>query len=309
MTKETLSPEQMYYAHLDHFLVDEVDKQLGTTVGELALGAEHKARMQLYRKSRGQLQLALAGEHLSEEGYESIRALSRFLPGGKTDSESEEEEDLLMHEMKGARQRQVRWAVLYGVIFTFIILVMRSFFPATTIDFKPVEALVYETRMMEDDFATRVDLESADLDDIREYFVNYPDFIWEDVFMQPTPEWRMKGASVLDYEMVKISLVAFSKRLSGHDVLEEEREIVSADGTETRVEVVQTNIPRQDMFVHYSFAAKANYLPDIEPSLHKGLEYYAYASETYNVIMWKTQSQYHLLIGRLAPTEMVKFIP
>ena len=304
-----LSPSQLYYAHLDEFLVDEVDEPLQTEIGDLATGDEHNQRLITYRKARGRLQMMLAGEHLSEAGYENIRALVGNLKGDDDDASSDEEDELLVHELKGVRQRQIRQAVIYGVIFAAILLVARSFFPNAQIEFNPVEVLVYETRVLEDDFSTRVDLESSNTAELKEYFLNYPKLMWEDVFIKPSPEWVISGASVIDYEIVKISLVAYSKKLSGKDVVEEEREVVSADGAETRVEVIQTEIPRRDMFVHYSFSAKKNYLPNVEPSSHNGLDYYAYSTEDYNIIMWKTQSHHHIVVGRLSPVELVEFIP
>lgn len=306
----SLSVHQLYYSHLDQMAMDDLDSDLVSQMGDLAKGEDHTKRLAHYRKARGRLQMKLASEHLTEDQYESIRSLSVHLKDKSADQNDQEEEDLLMHEIQGVRQRRFRQALIYGSFFTIVLLIARSLFPTPEAEFYPLEALVYETRALENNFSPRVDLESSVLDDVKEYFLNYPKLIWQDELIKVPPGWKLSGASVLDYEIVKISLMAFTKRLSGSDLLEVKREVVSADGTETSIEVVQTPVPRRDMLVHYSFDSHGkSYLPDTKPSVQNGLEYYAYATDEYNIIMWLARGRHHLIVGRLTPIEMADLIP
>lgn len=305
---QNLSAKTLYYAYLNQLLVDEVDVSLASSIESLKNHPDHENRLAYYRKARGKLQLALAKEHLSEESFEKIRQLSERL-ADTSESDSEEALDLQLHELQGVRQRRTRQAVIYGIMVMTILLIGKSFFQKKEAHFAPVEALVYETRVLEDQFVDRLDLQTSEITEVREYFLNYPKLLWEDVTLNTPPFWKLIGASVLDYEIVKISLMAFSRSLTGKDILEEEIEVVSSDGTETRIEVLQKKILRKDLLVHYSFDSKKDFLPSFEPTIHKGVEFYTYESEDYNIILWRTRGRYHFIVGRTAPLEMADYIP
>ena len=311
--QHNLSEETLYYGYLGELMVNELSELNSSLVSKLTsykTQTNHDKMISHFRRSRGKLQNFLGREFLREEDFEKIRSFSKKLASADEKKDLSEDHDLIIHELKGLKQRRLRKALVYGLIAVAMLLLSRSLFPQKeNAYFEPVEALSYETKVLEDQLVERLDLQTSEISDVREYFLNYSKLSWEDSTLKLPKFWKLIGASVLDYEMVKISLVAYTRPLSGKDILEVEKEVVSSDGQEIRIEVMQKKVPRQDFLVYYSFDSKENYLPAMKPSVHKGVEYYTYESEDYNIILWRTRGRYHLIFGRIIPTEMASYIP
>ncbi|MCY4381253.1 MAG: hypothetical protein OXC40_06785 [Proteobacteria bacterium] len=306
-----LDDKSLYYAFLDQILLDELTLAHQNKVDSYLKSSDHQNILSLYRTSRGQIQDWLGQQYLVSSEFEKIRELAKKMKVGESRQDIEEKEELAIHELKGLRQRRLKQAFVYGVFCLALILLGRSFFPKNTMMFEPVEALSYETKVLEDPYQLneRIELKTSSLSEIREYFLNHPKLSWDNTLLNLGQGWAVVGASVLDYETANISLVVYRKQLDGHDILELEKEVVSADGLETRIEVVHEKIPRYDILVHYSFDSKNNYLPSFKPSIEGGVEYYTYESDQYNIIMWRRGGSYHLIIGRVSPVEMASYVP
>lgn len=304
--------EDLFYAHIGSVLNEEFDASFKEKYPQSFKEPELSRNLENFRKARGRLQNVLSGQFFSDNELIHIRSFTQNMQPQQLSEQQAAEQEIALHETTNIRRRRVRQALVYGVILFALYGIGRNFVPQPLIDFDPVKDLAHEAQALEARYNERLELQSNNADDVREFFLNYPKFEWSDNMLRlpASRGWALLGASVLDYEIVKISAVAYSRPLAGKDILEEEVETISDDGLETRIEVVRRKIPRKDILVHFSFESSEDYLPSsLDPTQYKSIQYYTYVSDDYNIIMWRHLERYNLILGRIAPTEMVTFVP
>ena len=304
--------EDLFYAYIDGVLNNEYSPALKEKFPHSFKEPELSKSLENFRKSRGRLQNVLGGQYLSENELLHICSFKKNMQSGENSEQLATEQEIAVYESSNLRVRRVRQFVIYGVILLAMYGIGRNFVPRQVVDFDPVTNLAHETKALEDRYSERLELQSSNAADVREFFLNHPGLGWSDNMLRlpKSRGWTLLGASVLDYEVVKISTVAYSRPLAGKDILEKEVETLSADGQETRIEVVRKKIPRKDILVHFSFESEDDYLPtSLEPAQYKSIKYYTYQSDDYNIIMWRHVDRYNLILGRVAPTAMVTYIP
>ena len=303
--------EIFFYGHIDQILDNESDQSLITQSGSYAQPPNLQKSLEQYTKARGRLQSVLGEQCLTEDELITIRDYSNTLGEKNSNNHNQVDNSLMLsHEVKNRRVKRIRQLLIYGAIVFAVLSLGRNLVYVDSIDFNPVEALSYETKVMEERPNQRLDLQTESEVEVVEFFQNFPRLGWKDNLLNiPDETWYLKGASLLDYEVVKISMIVYTKEIPGLDIVEEENEVVSEEGAETRIEVVRTKVPRKDVIVHYSFQSDKDYLPDIDPAISKGVEFYTFVSEEYNIIMWLDRNRYNLVFGRLTPIAMSEFIP
>ena len=304
--------ENYFYGHIDELLdkgKDSISTEEVSKFGKFIESEHLDKTLDNYRYVLGRFQNIIGGYFLSESELLEIRGYVKQ-NSLENHSASHQDQFMISHEIKNRRRKRLRQLVIYGVLVFSLLAIGRNFLFINSVEFNPVEALSYETKVLEEKSEERLDLKTDNQLEVIEFFQNFPRLGWKDNLLKiPSDMWELNGASLLDYEVVKISMVAYTKQLPGVDIVETEREVVSDDGTETRIEVVRSKIPRKDTLVHYSFESEYNYLPEIQPAFHKGVEFYTFVSEEYNIIMWLDRNRYNLIFGRLTPVAMAEYIP
>lgn len=303
--------EVLFYAHIGSVLNDEYDPSLKTQFPGSFREPGLSKSLETFRSTRGRLQNVLGGQYVTESELLQIREYSQNFQSRDSGAQNQIEQEFAIIESSNIRRRRIRQSLVYGVILLGLYVIGRNFVPQSVVDFDPVANLAHETKAFEER-VERMELLSENLGDIKEYFQNHPGLGWSDNLLDftQTHSWTPLGASVLDYEVVQISAVAYTRPLPGKDIIEQEVETQSLDTQESHIQIIRKEVARRDILVHFSFESQDDYLPTaLEPTQYKSIQYYSYETDDYNIILWRHTGRYNLIIGRVAPVKMVTLIP
>lgn len=298
-----LNDEQIFYSNLDRIVDGEVSEQDKEKLESLLKDSSKQEVLEKYKTAHGKLQNALEGQFLTEE--QALKLRSHVLDMNELAAAEEEEIERLgaAHKLKVF----TRNFILYGVIAFIGYQIAMSFLPQKMDKFDPLESFSYETFALEENLEERIDLRTNSLDDVKEFLKNYPNLELADATIAAPSNWDVEGASVIDYDFTKISVVAFTKVISGQmDTVREEREEFDENGEPLPIKTVEVKVPSRDILVQYSFKTEKDNFPKSEVFKEGNLEYYSYSSSKINMIMWKKGEIYNVLAGRISPLEMAK---
>ncbi|MDB2447461.1 hypothetical protein N9W79_02420 [bacterium] len=299
-----LNDEQLFYANLDKIIDGEVPESSKAKIESLLKDEAYANLVGQYKDSHGRLQNALEGQFLNEDQSLALRGHVQDM---KELSAVEEEEI----ERLGAANKLrtlTKNAVLYGVLLFIGYQIAGAFMPEKVVKFDPLESFTYETLALEENLEERIDLKTDSIDDVKEFLKNYPSLKAKGTTISVPSRWTVEGASVIDYEVAKISVVAFTKAIPGQmDEITEEREEFDESGEPLPTRSVTTKVQSKDILVQYSFFSETNRFPEFESAKQGNLEYYAFESDKLNMIMWKKDNNYNVLVGRITPVDMAKF--
>ncbi|MFW7380435.1 MAG: hypothetical protein ACOH5I_16605 [Oligoflexus sp.] len=252
-----LKDQDFLYAYLTEYLDDQLPADQKSRF-EKGLAAENLDSLTTdFGICRGQLQIALQKLYLDEAQIHQLHTLVED-DAARANHEAHVIEDVGRSELLGNSMRGVFLLVLIGAIAAFAYTYLA---PKKKIAFAPLDTLMYESLVMIEEPVVRLDFPTDKVDELRDYFVRYPDLGFRvRQFQSPGAEWGLVGGSVIDYEIAKIATAQFLHRRQG-----------------------------EYLFL-YMFEGQLTDLPYAQPGNSEGLIYQAYASDRLNVIAWQVSN-------------------
>lgn len=270
-----LSDQDFLVGHLSEYLDGELDGSLSPRFEELLKQPGQEEIPQHFQAMRGRLQLAIQSHYLKEDELATLRNLVQD-PESAANIEAAKVDSIGRHEQMGLLRRK---AVLLILALGVIGILVWRFAPETSESFKPLEYLGYEAVAMQDDPGGRLDLPSRSLKEIRAYLSTYPGLPFRPQTLRPfSKNWTPEGATVVDYEVAKVSAVQYGTPKSGEKLF------------------------------HFSYKGKLEDLPKSELGDMQGLRYQTYANDDVNLIAWQhAPDTVSLLVGRRGAVELAGF--
>jgi hypothetical protein len=274
----SLNDEEFFYAHVDDYLDESIPASQAARYDAAAkkLGSELP---QKYRKARGNLQIALQSLQLGEgQMHQLVGLLADDATRAKAEDKNITEVEKVV--MFGNLTRSI---VIFG---TMILMVLGAAYylmgPRKKENVDIMKAIRWETDSMEQSEELRLDFPTDNLDDAQNYIKKHPELGFEYTPIKPFEGgWDVIGTSVIDYDVLKMPVIAFKKEGVG--------------GT---------------MFLFFVKGDLAQ-LPAAEPGNQKGLLYQAYGTEAINMIAWqykdKNEKVLAIMVSRLGAAEMAQF--
>ena len=299
-----LNDEQLFYVNLDKIIDGEVPSESKSKIDQMLKDPKYAEIVEKFREAQGRLQNSLEGQYLDEEESLALRGNVLDLKELAAVEEAEIESLGSAHKLRST----VRNLLIYGVLMFLGYQFAQLFLPSKEVKFAPLESFYYETLAFEEDLGDRIDMRTDSLDDVKEFFKNYPDFYASNATLADVKGWNLEGASVIDYEIAKIGAVVYTKPIPGQkDTIIEEKERFDENGLPLPTKEVKTRVQSKDILVQYSFQSDYNRFPEVEFTKAGSLEFSTYESDKLNMIMWREDDLYHVMSGRIAPVEMAKF--
>lgn len=170
----------------------------------------------------------------------------------------------------------MRYWLLASVLLVIAAALLYTYLAKKELGFDPIQALPYEAHMMEDEEdLSSLELASSNLQDLESFFAKQEDFDFTPFILKAPTNWEAQGASVIDYDFVKIAMTRFHN--------EEQKQIL------------------------FQFAF-AGHLEELSPSKRGSLDhfvYQAYTSNHLNLIVWQhNPSTLGMLVGHLAAEDL-----
>lgn len=269
-----LNGQDFVFAHLADYLDGELAPALlARFEGELkAHGGE--TLPQRYQAMRGRLQLAMQSFFLKEAEIQELRSYVQD-PSVAATIENVQIEQIGRGELVNTLLRRL---ALVGIAALIVAGLVWRFGQTTEQTFKPLEYLGYEALAMEEDPGERLNLPSQDLKEIRQYFAAYPGLEFKPMVLKALPAvWQPDGATIIDYEIAKVSVVQYG------------------------------NANSKEKLFHFSYSGDLSELPKAEPGNFRGLIFQTYASDELNLIAWQAApGVVALLVGRRSAPELAE---
>lgn len=249
-----LKDQDFVYSYLTEYLDDQLPDDQRARYDKALIDQNLSSLPTDFGIHRGQLQIALQKLYLDEAQIHQLHTLVED-DAARANHEAHNIEDMSRFELMG---RSLRAAVLLTLLA--IVLGASYWFlaPPKKAAFAPLDTLMYESLVMIEEPIVRLDFPTDKVDELRDYFVRYPDLGFRvRNFVSPGQNWGLVGGSVIDYEVAKIVAAQF-RHSSNQD----------------------------DLFV-YLFEGQLRDLPYAQAGNHQGLVYQAYASDRLNIIAWQ----------------------
>jgi len=252
-----LKDQDFLYAYLTEYLDDQLPEDQRSRF-EKALEVENLSSMTTdFGICRGQLQITLQKLYLDEAQIHQLHTLVED-DAARANHEAHDIEDVGRSELFGNTVRALILLLFIGIVVGFAYAFLA---PAKKIAFAPLDTLMYESLVMAEEPIIRLDFPTDKIDELRDYFVRYPDLGFRvRQFQSPGADWGLVGGSVIDYEVSKIVTAQFLNKSQG-----------------------------EFLFI-YLFEGQLKDLPYAQPGNRDGLVYQAYASDRLNVIAWQVSS-------------------
>ncbi|MCB9229430.1 MAG: hypothetical protein H6618_07450 [Deltaproteobacteria bacterium] len=145
--------------------------------------------------------------------------------------------------------------------------------------FDPLNALTYEALAMEEDSSgERLYMPSSDPDEIIHYLKSTPGLNFSPGILAPSPiGWSIEGSSVIDYEILKISVVQYKSE------------------------------QRHERMFFFNLPGNLKDLPESRQGTSGTFHYQPYASDKINLIAWQHKAEtLAVLIGHQSIQDLVK---
>lgn len=249
-----LKDQDFLFAYLTEFLDDQLPVEQRNRFQKALEENKQTSLTTDFGISRGQLQIALQKLYLDDAQIHQLHTLVED-DAARANHEAHGIEDVGRSEFWGSTLRAgilfLILAVVGGAVYTYLA-------PPKKIPFAPLDTLMYESLVMVEEPVIRLDFPTDKIDELRDYFVRYPDLGFRVRQLQsPGAEWGLVGGSVIDYEVARIVAAQFLHRSQG-----------------------------EYLFI-YLFEGQLRDLPYSKQGNSEGLIYQAYASDRLNVIAWQ----------------------
>jgi len=268
-----MSDDELFFSLVDRYAAGEIPAEVSSRFDALLLRPDYKDKVEVFKKAHGKLQLLMDGFYLNEEQTLEIRS---FAQGASNMTEDEQQgiDDIGNASKVSGMLRFLMFITVFGLVIGGAIW---KFAPEKHGKFDALYYLSYESTVLENDPAGRMDLVTDDPSELDNYFAKYPNLGFK-VDLLPMPSgWTVKGATVIDYDFTKVGAVLYSQN-NGSDQL-----------------------------VQFVWKSKKGDLPVAYEGKEGNLTYASYTSEATNLISYDNgDSTSTLLVGRLSAVQMAK---
>lgn len=274
-SRSTLSDEDFLLSHLSESMDETLSSADQAKFHEIAKKLGKTTVVNDYGVRRGRLQIEAQKFFLSEKKMHSIHDLVED-DAARANHEAAEIEEVGMSELKG---NALRFILIAG-FFTLLIGGTYFFFrPEPKPTFNALNSLIYEAEVMNESSEGRINFPTDSIDEANGYFKRIPELGFDAKPLKALPaDWKVSGASLIDYDGAKITVTQFQNVSSGE---------------------------RQHLFF---YLGKLNQLPTSTEGNSRGLVFQSYASSNLNVIAWQSQPNVvGMLIGYRAVKELADF--
>lgn len=267
-----LSDEEFLYAYLNDYLAGALGEENTKRFQSLLGDHECQQTVEKIRAAIGRFQLSFQGYYLTEDQKARLHEIVEDAEVRKTREMNKIEQVGKFEHFGDIRRRTLMILVAVGLLGWAV----WYFSPEKQAHFDPLEALSYEALALEEDPDGRLDLPTANLDEIKDYVAAYRGVDYKPyVFDQQPPGWKPDGATIIDYEVAKIITVQFSNR----------------------------NI--DEKIFYFTFKGELSDLPKTDPGNLQGFIYHTYASDVLNMIVWQQQEGVlSMLVGHRSAPEL-----
>ncbi len=277
MTFDTskLSDEQFIFAYLVDHIDEELDGPNKERFQKVMASDAHRGTVEGYHDALGQLQLQMQGYYVGGERLAELHDLIETSDIRKT-NEMQKIEEVDRSEMFVHIRRRL---IIFGLVAAAVVVSLYQLTPRRERPFEALEVIAYEAGAMMEEPGERLTIASEDLDEIAEYFSRAPDLGFTPRILRPgDDQWVARGAAIIDYDRVKVSVVQYESTKS-----------------------------RESVF-HFALPGNLNQLPPSDPGNFRGLIYQTYASDLFNIVAWRqTPDATGFIIGRLSAPELASF--
>lgn len=275
----TLSPNDLSDNELlNGYLAEHLDGELPSAVRDRynAL-VKNPANAQIpdqFLQMRGKLQLVMQTYYLKESDLAELRSFVQ-------DPETVATQENIKIEQLGRRVvmsnilRRVGIVMVCACVIGYLVW---KFAPKRESEFKALEYLAYEAVALEEDPQERLNLPSSDLKEIRQYLVNYPGLDFKPFVLRSiSNNWVPEGATVIDYEIAKVTVVQYTQNGSNEKLF------------------------------HFIYAGELSDLPPSAPGRYKDLSFQTYATNQHNFIAWEpAPGVVSILVGKRSAPDLAE---
>jgi hypothetical protein len=268
-----LEGEELFLSYISEYLDGDLPAAVQTDFSAALTGRE--AAVDEFQLRRGKLQSHFSKIVLSESGRHKIRNLLQ----DDQHRETMEAGEILSVERSEMFSNILRRSVLALLILGTIGAIVYISMPTAIEKINVIEYLGYEALAFEEDFDNRVNFPSNDLEDIKTFAAKVPGLNFTPQVMRPLTGWNVEGASMIDYEVVKI------------------------------VSVIYKSPERQGEHLHHFMIPGAmSQIPFTgDEADYRGIRYRVYASDKLNMLVWQMTPQFvSVLAGHRSAPELAE---
>jgi len=269
-----LPDDDFIHAYVADYIDDNLDADCVQRYKAAIDNAKYSHVPEKFSQLRGRLQLAMQEIELNEDQLMRINSLVEA-PDVRHTQEVQKIAEV---------ERNVWWSTLRRRAFIIVVICIGVFgvvyfntAPNRLADFQPLEVLSYEALAFHEDHVDRIALPSGELSDIRDYFKRDPSLGFQPAVLSRLPaEWQPIGATIIDYEVVKVTAVMFVHHRTG------------------------------DSMMHFAMPGQLADLPSTDSGNYRGLIYQAYTQEgIQNFIAWQQGAGVlGVLVSRMTDEQM-----
>ncbi len=270
------SNDDFIFANLNRFIDEDLPANEQEKFASM-LDDKRKNLLEKYRHNRGRLQIEFQNLSMTPRNQLKLRTFveDQAIAANAEAVDISRFERLML--WKRARNHLVFLAVAAALIITGYIYLKPYY---STEEFKAIEYLHFEAMAMEQDSEDRLNFPSSNYDEIRSYLRDYKGLSFKPGLFKSKPDgWIPVGASVIDYEVAKSSVIQFTQR--------------NGDYT--------------DSLFLFTYPGTVRGLPKAESGSLDGFVYRTYTTDELNMIVWESgNGQMSMLVGRLSAPDLAK---
>lgn len=270
---QSMSDDELFFSLVERYAAGEIPAEVSSRFDALLQRPDYKDKVEAFKKAHGKLQLIMDGFYLNEEQTLEIRS---FAQGASNMTEEEQQgiDDIGNESKISGMLRFLMFMIVFGLTIGGAIW---KFAPEKHGKFDALYYLSYESTVLENDPAGRMDLVTDDPSEVENYFAKYPNLGFKVGLLKVPAGWAVKGATVIDYDFAKVGAVLYSQN----------------DGS--------------DQLVQFVWKSKKGDLPAAYEGKEGNLTYASYTSEATNLISYSNGDETStLLVGRLSAVQMAK---
>lgn len=267
-----LEDSDFLYSHLAEYQDDDLSSDKKNRFMKV-LAAEEKDLLEKYSEAKGKFQQAYQQYSLDEAQLHRLRSLVED-DVARAGHEAGNIDELGKIELRG---NIIRGVLLSALILAFALGSYFYLSPPSKVSFDALGVLVYEASAMSDDL-DRLDLPTSDILEVQNYFKRYPNLGFEPrLFNAIGEDWKLEGATVIDYEFIKIPVAQFTNEKLGEKLF------------------------------WFQYNGEMSDLPSSEPAQYNNFSYQTYGDRTYNIIAFEmSEGVLGMMIGSRGDPDMAK---
>jgi hypothetical protein len=265
--------DNFVFADMHRFLDDDVTEEERQSFSA-KLGKSGKDILEKYRHNRGRMQLEFQAQMLSPRNQLKLRTFVE----DQAIAANAETADISNFERIVSLKRLRNHGIFLLLMISLLYFGYSYLVPMTEEEFNAIEYLHFEALAMEQDQESRLDYPTSHFKEVLGYLSSYRGLNFSPVVFQDLPEgWSTIGASVIDYEVAKASVIQLARR----------------DGDYF------------DSLFLFTYPGSGKALPKAVEGDLDGFKYKTFTTDELNMIVWTSgEAQMSMLIGRLSAPDL-----